>query len=194
MSKIEENTYWVLFKSMFLISMSTFGGGFVIITLMQKKFCDELQWIDKDEILNITALAQSAPGSLAVNASILFGYQLKGIKGSLVAMLATILPPLFIITFISIFYAMFIDNKLVQIALKVMRSGVAAVIIDAALSLMKDVFKSKDIFNILMMAVAFILSYFVKVDTVVLILLGLALAIGLELIQNRKVVKAHGVA
>ena len=192
MNKTDENIYWILFKSMFIISMSTFGGGFVIITLMQKKFCDELQWIDKDEILNITALAQSAPGSLAVNASILFGYQLKGIKGSLIAMVATILPPLFIITFISIFYSMFSENKLVQIALKVMRSGVAAVIIDAALSLMKDVLRSKDIFNIMMMAIAFILSYFVKVDTIILILLGLALAIGIELVQNRKAIKAHG--
>ncbi|MDD3924764.1 MAG: chromate transporter [Erysipelotrichaceae bacterium] len=192
MSENIENIYWKLFKSMFVISMSTFGGGFVIITLMQKKFCDELGWIEKEEILDLTALAQSAPGSLAVNASILFGYQLKGIKGSLVAMLATILPPLLIISTISIFYSLFSQNQIVRIALKVMRSGVAAVILDAALTLMKGVIKSKDMFNIMVMVFAFIFSYFIQVDAIMLICLGLLLAFAIEIIKYRNTRIKHG--
>jgi len=186
MKKNDLEFYWKLFSSMFLISMSTFGGGFVIITLMQKKYCDDLHWINRDEILNLTAIAQTAPGSLAVNASILLGYQLKGIKGALVAALATIIPPLLIISIIAMFYNAFIENRIVKIALQVMRSGVAAVIFDAVISLMKDVLKTKDILNITVMIIAFVASYFINVDTIVIISVCLALAIAIELISQKQ--------
>ena len=186
MKKNDLNFYWKLFSSMFLISMSTFGGGFVIITLMQKKYCDDLHWIKRDEILNLTAIAQTAPGSLAVNASILFGYQLKGVKGALVAVLATIIPPLTIISIISLFYNAFSTNQIVQIALQVMRSGVAAVIFDAVLNLMKDVLKTRDKLNIAVMIIAFIASYLIKVDTIVIISVCLTLAIAIELLSKKK--------
>jgi len=166
--------------------MSTFGGGFVIITLMQKKYCDDLHWIKRDEILNLTAIAQTAPGSLAVNASILFGYQLKGFKGAIVAVLATLIPPLTIISIISIFYTAFSGNNIVQIALQVMRSGVAAVIIDAVINLMQDVLITKDKLNIIVMIIAFVASYFIKVDTIVIISVCLALAIAIELLSKKK--------
>lgn len=86
--------YWKLFTSTFLLSAFTFGGGYVIVSLMKKKFVDELQWIDEKDILDLTAIAQSCPGPVAVNASILIGRKIAGLKGSLVAMLGTILPPL----------------------------------------------------------------------------------------------------
>ncbi|MPM75756.1 hypothetical protein SDC9_122750 [bioreactor metagenome] len=175
-----------LFKTMFVISMSTFGGGFVIITLMQKKFCDELAWIKREEILNLTAIAQSAPGSLAVNAAILFGYQVRGLKGALIAVSATILPPLLILSVVSLFYNAFIHNQMIQLALQVMRSGVAAVIFDAVLNLLKDVLKTKDLYNILIMISAFIASYFMKVDTIVIVLICLSLGLALEIIHGKQ--------
>ena len=65
------NTLWTLFCSMLYISTFTFGGGFVIITFMKRRFVDELHWIDEQEMLDMTALAESSPGAIAVNAAIL---------------------------------------------------------------------------------------------------------------------------
>ena len=85
--------YWVLFKSTFLISAFTVGGGMVIIPLLKSKFVDEYGWIDDKETLDIVAIAQSMPGVMAINASIMLGYRMSGLMGTMVTLMATILPP-----------------------------------------------------------------------------------------------------
>ena len=92
---------WQLFKATFLLSAFTFGGGFVIVSLMKKKFVEELGWLDESEMLDITAIAQSSPGPIPINASVILGYRMCGIPGSLVAILGTALPPMIIISTIS---------------------------------------------------------------------------------------------
>ena len=134
---------WNLFKSMFVLSSCTFGGGFVIVSLMKKKFVEELGWLDEDEMLDITAITQSSPGPLPVNASVIIGYRMCGILGSVIAILGTIIPPMVIISIISVFYTEFRTNKYIAIALQVMRAGVAAVIFDVVINLMKNVLKTK---------------------------------------------------
>ncbi len=121
---------WQLFKATFLLSAFTFGGGFVIVSLMKKKFVEELGWLDESEMLDITAIAQSSPGPIPINASVILGYRMCGIPGSLVAILGTALPPMIIISTISYFYAQFRSNQIIATALQVMRAGVAAVIFD----------------------------------------------------------------
>ena len=74
-----------LFLSVFKISAFTFGGGYVIVPLMRKRFSEELGWVQQEEMLDMIAIAQSAPGPIAVNTSILLGYRLLGIKGALVS-------------------------------------------------------------------------------------------------------------
>lgn len=69
--KKDFQTYWTLFVSTFLLSAFTFGGGYVIVPLMQKKFVEDLKWIDRKEILDLVAIAQSSPGAIAINTSIL---------------------------------------------------------------------------------------------------------------------------
>ena len=71
--------YCKLFTSTFYLSAFTFGGGYVIIPLMKKKFADDLHWIEEKEMLDLTAIAQSAPGPIAVNAAILIGYRIAGV-------------------------------------------------------------------------------------------------------------------
>ena len=73
----------VLFLKTLYISAFTFGGGFVIVTFMKKCFVDELHWIDEDEMLDLIAIAQSAPGAIAVNGAIVVGYKLAGLPGVL---------------------------------------------------------------------------------------------------------------
>ena len=82
--KNKKQVYLKLFTSTFYLSTFTFGGGFVIIPLMKKKFVDDLKWIEEEEMLNLTAIAQSSPGAVAVNASILLGYQVAWITGAFV--------------------------------------------------------------------------------------------------------------
>ena len=84
---------WQLFKATFLLSAFTFGGGFVIVSLMKKKFVEDLQWLEEEEMLDITAIAQSSPGPIPINASVILGYRMYGVIGSLVAVLGTALPP-----------------------------------------------------------------------------------------------------
>lgn len=173
----KNNKLWVLFKSMFILSACTFGGGFVIVSLMKKKFVEELKWLDEDEMLDVTAITQSAPGPLPVNASVIIGYRMAGIVGSLVAVFGTILPPMIIISIISLFYNQFRTNKYVAVALQVMRAGVAAVIFDVVINLAKNVCKTKRILYILMMIAAFICTCLLKVSAMVVILACLGIGI-----------------
>ena len=160
MKKSKAWILWTLFKSMFVLSSCTFGGGFVIVSLMKKKFVEELQWLDEDEMLDVTAITQSAPGPLPVNASVIIGYRMAGILGSLSAVFGTILPPMIVLSIISLFYNQFRTNKYIAVALQVMRAGVAAVIFDVVINLAKNVFKTRRILYIAMMIIAFVCTYY----------------------------------
>lgn len=92
-----------LFFSTLYLSAFTFGGGYVIVTLMKQKFVDELHWIQEDEMLDLIAIAQSAPGAIAVNGAIVVGFKLAGVLGAVTAIAASIIPPFLIITVISYF-------------------------------------------------------------------------------------------
>ena len=116
-----------LFFSTLYLSAFTFGGGYVIVTLMKQKFVDELHWIQEDEMLDLIAIAQSAPGAIAVNGAIVVGFKLAGVLGAVTAIVATIIPPFLIITVISYFYELFRDNYIVSNVLSGMQAGVGAV-------------------------------------------------------------------
>lgn len=168
--KSKTHIYRKLFSTTFYLSAFTFGGGFVIIPLMKKKFVDNLHWIDEEEMLNIIAIAQSSPGAMAVNASLLLGYRVAGIGGAIVTILGTILPPLITISILSFFYAAFRDNVVVNAVLKGMQAGVAAVIADVAVSLGGNIVKQKNIVSMLTMIGAFAATFFLKINVVYIIL------------------------
>ena len=159
-----------LFASCFYISAFTFGGGFVSVTFMKKKFVDRLHWIDNEEMLDITALSQSAPGSITVNASILLGWRIAGLPGMLAAVLGAVLPPILILSVISLFYTAFASDRIVALALRGMRAGVAAVILDVVWSLGSDVVKERSILHIAVMAAAFAAVCFFRVNVMLVIL------------------------
>ena len=87
-----------LFWSTLYLSAFTFGGGYVIVTLMKKKFVDQYHWIEENEMLDLIAIAQSSPGAIAVNGAIVVGYKLAGMIGAFTAIVATIIPPFVIIS------------------------------------------------------------------------------------------------
>lgn len=184
--KTDVQTLAKLFFGMLYISAFTFGGGFVIITFMKRKFVDGLHWLDDQEMLDLAALAQSSPGAIAVNAAILVGWKVGGFLGMVAAVIGTILPPLLILTVISFFYAAFATNPYVALVLKGMQSGVAAVILDVVCGLGLDVLKKKSAIHILVMIAAFCATWFFGVNVIYIILAAGALGIVLALVQHKK--------
>ena len=167
--KKDYSKLFTLFKTMFMLSACTFGGGFVIVSLMKKKFVEELKWLEEEEMLDVTAITQSAPGPLMVNASVIIGYRMCGVIGSLTAIVGTILPPMIIISVISLFYEQFRTNPYIAVALQVMRAGVAAVIFDVVIKLAGNVLKTKRVLYIVMMVVAFLATCFLDVSAMLVI-------------------------
>lgn len=170
-----------LFSSMLYISAFTFGGGFVIVSFMKKKFVDQLHWLDEQEMLDMTALAQSLPGPIAVNAAIQVGWKTGGFAGMLCAVLGTVLPPVVILSVISVFYQRFSSSRPVALVLKGMQAGVAAVILDVSVSLGLKVYRGGDRLRILVMAAAFAAVFFLRVN-VLWIIAGAAAVGALSLI------------
>ncbi len=175
-----------LFFSMLTISAFTFGGGFVIIGMMKKKFCEQLHWVNDEVVLDMTAIAQSAPGALAVNNAIIFGYKIAGTAGAFVSILATVIPPITIISIICIFYQAFSNNLLIQTALQVMRAGVGAVIVDVVIDLSAHVFKSKNFFHILFMTIAFIASWIFHISAITIILISVILGVYRAILDRKE--------
>lgn len=175
-----------LFFSTLYISAFTFGGGFVIVTFMKKKFVDELHWIDEQEMLDMTALAQACPGAIAVNAAILVGWNVEGLLGMIVAVIGTIIPPMVILSIISFFYAAFASNLYVALVLKGMQAGVAAVILDVVFGLGSNVLKTKSVVYIGLMILAFIANFFFNVNVILIILAAAVFGVVRALLQLRK--------
>ena len=156
----------VLFLKTLYISAFTFGGGFVIVTFMKKCFVDELHWIDEQEMLDFTALAQSCPGAIAVNGAILVGWKVYGFAGMVVAVIGTILPPMAILAVLSVCYAAFAS-------LEGMRVGVAAVILDVSCGLGVNVLKEKKLYSIAIMVIAFLADFVLDVNVIYIIAAGI---------------------
>lgn len=164
--------YATLFSSVFMISAFTFGGGFVIVPLMKRKFVDDLGWLGEEEMLDLTAIAQSSPGAIAVNASILIGYKTLGIPGAFTAILGTIIPPFVIISVISMFYVAFRDNRFVSMAMAGMLAGVAAVVTDVVITMTASILKEKRLIPVLVLIAAFIALRIFNVSIILIILIA----------------------
>lgn len=186
--KIKPNStkLFKLFISTMLISAFTFGGGYVIVPLMKKKFVDELRWLEEEETLDFIAIAQTSPGAVAVNASILLGHRIAGFPGALVAILGTILPPMVILSILSFFYMEFKANLAVNAALGAMRAGVAAVIVSVVFSMGRKVMAEKDIASAFFMVAVFAAVYFFKVNIILMILLCAGIGIARIYLKMRK--------
>ncbi|MBC8573402.1 chromate transporter [Jingyaoa shaoxingensis] len=159
-----------LFFSTLYLSALTFGGGYVIVTLMKKQFVDELHWIDEEEMLDLVAIAQSSPGAIAVNGAIVVGYKLAGIAGVLTAVLGTVIPPFLIIAAVSVCYQAFRSNQLVAWMLEGMQSGVGAVIASVTFEMASGIVKERNTISLLIMAAAFAASVIWQINTVYIIL------------------------
>ncbi len=178
--------YAKLFYSTFSVSAFTFGGGYVIIPLMKKKFVEELHWIEEEEMLDIVAISQMLPGPMVVDASVLVGYRLAGVFGAVITLLSTLLPPFVIISIVTLFYQAFKANPVVSAVLRGMQAGIAAVIADVVISGGAKIVKSKDVLSISIMTASFCAVYFLKINVVFVILACGALGGIVTYFKNRR--------
>ena len=122
------NIYWESFKTFFKIGIFTLGGGYAMIPLIEEEVGNKHRWVEKDEMLDLIAIAQSCPGVFAINIAIFIGYKLKQERGAIATALGTALPSFLIILAIAIFFKQFEDNRIVAAIFRGIRPAVVALI------------------------------------------------------------------
>ncbi|WP_138160446.1 chromate transporter [Peptoniphilus catoniae] len=166
-----------LFITFFKINSVTFGGGYTIVTVVKDVFVDELKLLSEEEMLDILALAQGGPGAMAISTSILTGYRLKGPIGGIVALVASSLPCLIILSLVSIFYNEFKENFFVRSAFDGISGMVTAALLLTVYNMGKNSYRKYPGFTLIMVALIFVLGYFLKVKTAYLIVFCAAVGI-----------------
>ena len=145
MKKLKE--YLGLMLTMMKIGLFTFGGGYAMIALLESEFVSKKKWMDKDEFLDMAAIAESTPGPIAINAATYIGYKQFGIMGSILATLGICLPSFLIIYIISLFFDAFLSFTYVQYAFRGIQACVIYLILNAGIKMFKQMEKSR--FNLI---------------------------------------------
>ena len=136
-----------LFWSFFKIGLFTFGGGYAMLALLENEFVSKQKWMEKDEFLDMAAIAESTPGPIAINAATYIGYKKFGILGSVFATLGICLPSFLIIYLISLFFDAFLSLTYVQYAFRGIQVCVIYLILNAGIKMFKQMKKSR--FNLI---------------------------------------------
>ena len=173
MKKTKE--YLSLLLTMLKIGLFTFGGGYAMIALLENEFVAKKKWLDKDEFLDVAAIAESTPGPIAINAATYIGYKNAGIIGSIIATLGICIPSLVIIYAISLFFDAFLSLTLVAYAFKGIQICVIYLILTAGLKMLKQM--KKNTFNMIIISITLICMvvsslFAVKFSTIFYILLS----------------------
>ena len=173
MRKIKD--YLSLFLTMLKIGLFTFGGGYAMIAMLENEFVEKKKWLDKDEFLEVTAIADSTPGPIAINAATYIGYKNSGVIGSMIATLGICIPSFVIIYAISLFFDDFLSFTLVAYAFKGIQICVVYLILTAGLKMLKQI--KKTIFNMIIISITLICMivfslFAVKFSTIFYILIS----------------------
>ncbi|NLM34778.1 MAG: chromate transporter [Clostridiales bacterium] len=174
-----------MFISFFKIGAFTLGGGYAMVALIQKEVVDNKKWVDKEEFVDMLALAQSSPGPLAVNTAVFVGYKTAGISGSIATTLGTVMPSFLIILLVAVFFIGIKDNPLVESIFKGLRPAVVALIASPIYSMAKNA--KVDRKNVIIPIIAAILVAFVDLSPIYIILIA---AVGGIVYYSRKGRKA----
>lgn len=166
--------YLKLFFTMLKIGLFTFGGGYAMIALLENEFVSKKKWIDKEEFLDLIAIAESTPGPIAINSATYIGYKISGVFGSMAATIGVCIPSFVIIYLISLFFDAFLSFTLIAAAFKGVQVCVVYLIFSAGIKMMKGLKKTP--FNVIVLsvvAVALVLTslFAVKFSTIYFILI-----------------------
>ena len=155
---------------LFFISAFTFGGGYIVIPMIKKYFVDRKQLFNNEELMDMAAIAQSSPGAIAINLTVLAGYKAVGMIGAVISCIAAVFPPLIILGIISVYYLMFRDNQVISSVLKGMEAGVGALIVDIVLDMSRAVFREKQKLMSLIIPATFLASFIFQMNVIFIIL------------------------
>ena len=177
--------YLSLFLTMLKIGLFTFGGGYAMIALFENEFVEKKKWLEKDEFLDVAAIAESTPGPIAINAATYIGYKNAGIIGSMIATLGICIPSFVIIYAISLFFDAFLSLTLVAYAFKGIQICVVYLILTAGLKMLKQMKKST--FNIIIISITLVCMivfslFSVKFSTIFYILISGACGVAVYLL------------
>ena len=185
----EERSLWTLFGTFFKIGLFTFGGGYAMIALLEEEFIQRRRWLDKDEFLDMTAIAESTPGPVAINSATYLGYKLAGVPGAATATVAVCLPSFLIIYAISLFFEQFTQLTVIANAFKGIQVCVIYLIFSAGVRMLKALDKSPFATGVLaavMLVMVGLSLAGVSVSSILLILLSGAAGVAAWLIGRRK--------
>ncbi len=183
-TKLKQNL--LLFRITLSISAFTFGGGYIAIPMMREYFVKDLKLISEQELLDMAAIAQSTPGAIAVNIAVLVGYHISGITGAIISCIGTILPPILILSVISVFYKAFRDNRIISAILKGMQSGAAAIIVDLVVNMYQGILKERNWLLTFMAPITFIANLIFDINVIIIIVSSSILCIIQTFIRNRQ--------
>lgn len=168
-----------------LISAFTFGGGYVVVPMIRKYFVQQKKVFEEEELMNMAAVAQSAPGAIAVNLSALAGLRTAGTAGLIVSAAAAVLPPLVILSAVSFGYAAFSKNPMIAAVLKGMQAGAAAYIVDFVVDMTGVILKERSRFLTCLVPAAFLAAFFLKWNVAFILGIGCILC-ALRVYAGRK--------
>jgi len=177
--------FWKLFTTFFRIGLFTFGGGYAMIPLIEREIIDRNGWIERKNFLELLALAQSAPGPIALNTSVFVGYKVGGYRGALASVLGVVVPSFVIILLIAVFFRNVRENPVVDAAFKGMRPAVVALIAAPLIGLVKGM----NVWKLLVAVAAALIVWRFGVSPIWFILAGIGGGIGWTAWKNCKKVK-----
>ena len=130
-----------LFLTFAKIGLFTFGGGYAMISLIERSCVEQKQWITHDEMMNVTVIAESTPGPIAINCATFVGYKQKGLAGAIAATIGMVLPSFCIIFLISVFLDNFLEISWIAHAFMGIKLAVGILILDAAIKMIRKMQK-----------------------------------------------------
>ena len=175
----------ILFLNTMLIS-STANSGYAMVSVMDRVFVNKHGLLSKEELSDCTALAQSSPGPIGVNASGLIGYHVAGFPGALAAITGCVIPPIVFMILVTVFYRFIVENSYVALFMKGMQAGAVALVLNFAIGIFKDISEKKDVFLWILAALSFLYIRFTKLPVIFLALSCAAAAVIKTLLLGKK--------
>lgn len=176
-----------LFLITLRVGFFTFGGGMVMFAMLKREFSDKQGWLTNEEMIDLLAIAQSLPGVIAVNSSLLMGYRLAGTLGALIALMGSVIPSFVVLAFVAVFYDTFISNPYFAGALRGVQGAVVGLLVSVLLSTRKQSFSAR--WSYILFPAALCFTIFVPSLNIVFLLLGgavIGILVNFVLLKKRR--------
>lgn len=178
------NVYWTLLREFISFGCFTFGGGWSIIAQMQQRYVEQKKEITSQDLLDLTSVAKSLPGTMITNVAMLYGYRVGGLLGGLVSVFGMCVPPMLVLIVISYCYSAFRSNYWVMAVMEGMQAAVVPIILSAAIGLAKGSIKYPPCLVVVLVSLA--LYLFTEINAIFLVLIGVAAGLAMGEFYTRR--------